>query len=444
MTPATNRWRRASALVATALICSATAAGTAVADPAAAPAGSAADCTDVIALAVPGTWETSAGADRNTVPGMLGQITGPLLAALNASPSTMATTGTAGTPTSTGTRASATRATAAAPAAAKAASVRAEQVPYVAQVGGPLAGMVTGNPLTLSQSRDNGESALRARAKELAEACPLSRFVVLGYSQGALIAGDFLSEVGNRKSVIDPSRILAGALLSDPKRSATADPADPTATSPSPSSVSSATAKLSAVSETLVGSNPGGEGVLGQRDGGMGVLAERVTTMCAPADAVCGLSSKSKVVAAVVPLLNLTPEDLPAYLIGRGMELVKNVAAADPQVIAKAAKSVIGELTKLGVAAATSPETLPIALAEMVFSSTMLDDVAKVVRMPEFDALVSLTKPDELVQQATQAVSYLLLDAHRSYASNYKVDDGGDTATQWIVKWLTAKIQAGL
>ncbi|WP_280404865.1 cutinase family protein [Nocardia brasiliensis] len=431
MSAATIGWRAASSLVmVAALACSVPV--TASADPEPAPAAT--DCSDVIALAVPGTWETSAGADRNTVPGMLGQVTGPLLAALNSTPATMAVTA----PPTTVRSSSAARTTVAAPKS-KPASVRAEQIPYVAQVGGPIAGMVTGNPLTLSQSRDNGEDALKARAKELAEACPLSKFVVLGYSQGALIAGDFLSAVGNRKGVIDPSRILAGALLSDPKRSATAD-----STSTSTTSTYSANTKLSSVAETLVGSNPGGEGVLGQRDGGMGVLAERVTTMCAPNDTVCSLSGKSKVVAAVVPLLNMTPEDLPDYLIGKGLELVKNVAEADPTVIAKAAKSVITELTKLGVAAAVSPETLPIALAEMVFSSTMLDDVAKVINMPEFDALVSLTKPAELIQQASQAVSYLLLDAHRSYASSYKVDGSGDTAAQWIVKWLTSKIQAGL
>ncbi|MFF5035706.1 cutinase family protein [Nocardia salmonicida] len=425
--------RRSACTVMLAVVLTSAASVPAWADPE--PAPTATDCSDVITLAVPGTWETSADADRNVVPGMLGQITGPLLTALNSTPPAAAETVPKQAAGSSSTRSTATSAP-----RPNATSVRAEQVPYVAQVGGPIAGIATGNPLTLSQSRANGKSALEARATELAQACPLSKFVILGYSQGALIAGDFLSEVGNRRGVVDPARILAGGLLSDPKRSAsTASSASDGA--PSTSSVNT---KSSSVVETLVGADPGGEGVLGQRDGGMGVLAERVTTMCAPNDTICSLSGKSKVVAAVVPLLNITPEDLPNYAIGRGLELVKNVAEADPQVIAKAASSVITELTKLGVVAATSPYSLPLTLAEMVFSSTMLDDVAQVINMPEFDALVSLTKPDELVQQASQAVSYLLLDAHRSYASNYTVNDSGDTAAQWIVKWLTAKIQAGL
>ncbi len=410
----------------------------AFADPDTAPAST--DCADVVVLAVPGTWETNAGADRNTVPGMLGMIANPLVQmATGGPPPADAATPTANRPAGTS-----SAKPSAAPKASKGTTVRAEQIPYVAQVGGPIAGMVTGNPLTLKQSRENGLGALEARAKELAEACPLTKFVPMGYSQGALIAGDFLSAVGNRKGVIDPSRILAGALLSDPRRTASAaETSSGSSSSSTQSSSRASTSKLSSVAETMVGPNVEGQGVLGERDGGMGVLAERVVTMCAENDTVCSLSGKSKVVAAVVPLLNLTPEDLPDYLIGRGVELLRNVASADPATIQKAASSTITQLTKLTVAASVNPATLPIELAEVVFNSTMLEDIGKVVNMPEFDALVSLTKPDELITQVSQAASYLLLDAHRSYG-NYKVDGNGDTATEWILKWLTSKIQAGL
>lgn len=405
-----------------------------------------AECADVIVLAVPGTWETNGQADRNVVPGMLANVTGPLVQELNGGMGgagiTLPQRSTSTSSTSTALAPTSTRSTppsgkpSTTPAAAPKATIRAEQVPYIAQVGGPIAGMVTGNPLTLKQSRENGTSALDARAKELAGKCPLSKFVVLGYSQGALVAGDFLSNVGNRKGPIDPSRILAGALLSDPKRSASTS--DPESDTPSAKAT-----KLSSVSETMVGPNVSGQGVLGERDGGMGVLAERVTTMCAPNDSICSLSGKSKVVAAIVPLLNLTPEDLPDYLMNKGLQLVKNIASAPPEDLMKAATSVITEITKVTVAASTAPESLPLVLAQMVFASTALDDVAKVVNMPEFDAFVSLTHPAELIQQGTQALSYLLLDAHRSYAS-YKVDGSGDSATQWIVKWIVSKVQAGL
>ncbi|NKR28853.1 cutinase family protein [Rhodococcus hoagii] len=416
------------------------------------PAVSSEDCGDVNILAVPGTWETNESADRKVVPGMLSQITGPLAEALTTPPafpdfptvtpytttSVAPTTTAAPTSTLSGAVSTTKRSTTSATATATAPKIKvvSEQIPYIAQVGGPIAGIVTGNPITLKESKANGMAALESRASQLAKACPLSKFVVLGYSQGAVVAGDFLSKVGNRQGAIEPSRILAGALLSDPSRSPSTP--DPEAETP----VAKPT-KLSAASETMIGPNVNGQGVLGARDKGMGVLAERVTSFCAPNDTICSLSGKSKAVAAVVPLLNLTPEDLPEYALNKGLELVRNVASAKPADIQKAATSVITQMTRLSVASAVSPATLPMELARVVFASTMLDDVARVVNMPEFDALVSLTHPEELVQQATQVAAYLLLDAHRSYA-NYPVDETGDTATQWVVKWVTAKVQASV
>lgn len=413
------------------------------------------DCGDVNILAVPGTWETNEKADRKVVPGMLSQITGPLEKALTDAAAAAPTFGPSTTrvPTSSPTRSAAPTTTAPSTSAAatvtstpktttarptrptaKPIRVVSEQIPYVAQVGGPIAGVVTGNPLTLKQSKANGLAALDARANELVKACPLSKFVILGYSQGAVIAGDYLSKVGNRQASVDPSRILAGALLSDPSRSPSTP--DPEAETPVAKPI-----KFSAVAETMVGPNVPGQGVLGKREKGMGVLAERVTSFCAPTDAVCSLSGKSKAVAAIVPLLNLSPEDVPDYALNKGLELVRNVASADPATIQKAATSVITQMTRLTVASAVSPATLPMELGQVVFASTMLDDLASVINMPEFDALVSLTHPDELVQQATQVAAHLLLDAHRSYAK-YTVDPAGDSATQWVVKWVTSKAQA--
>ena len=403
------------------------------------------DCGDVIQLAAPGTWETNEGADRKTVPGMLAQITGPVEQELSSgassvvtvpSTSTTTTTTKASPTTSSGSSSTSKPSTPSSTPRAKAREIRvvSEQIPYVAQVGGPVAGVVTGNSVTLKESRAEGLAALEARAGQLAKACPLSKFVILGYSQGAVIAGDFLSAVGNRQGVVDPSRILAGVLLADPSRSpSTPDPeADAATTNP---------VKLAPTAETMIGPNVTGQGVLGTRDKGMGVLSERVASFCAPNDSICSLSGKSKAIAAIVPLLNLTPEDIPDYALNKGLELVRNVASASPADLKKAASSVTTQLTRLTVAASVNPATLPMELARVVFASTMLDDVAKVVNMPEFDALVSLTHPEELVQQATEVAAYLLLDAHRSYGS-YTVDAAGDSATQWAVKWITAKAQA--
>lgn len=407
--------------------------GSAVAEP------TSADCADVINLAVPGTWETNEHADRSVVPGMLANITGPVEQAIE-SGAPEEGLGSNRTPIASVARtAQPSTSTRQLPVSSgRKITVNSESIPYVAQVGGPIAGIVTGSPVTLAQSKAAGKATLEARVQELATACPLAKFVILGYSQGAKIAGDFLSAVGTGRFSLDPSRILAGALLSDPSR--TPSTPDPEADSPTADPV-----KLTSVAETMVGPNTGGQGVLGEADrqGGMGVLAERVTTFCAQNDAICSLSGKSKAVAAIVPLLNLTPEDIPTYLMNKGVELLHNVASADPQVLARAASSVITQMTQLTVAGSLNPASLPLEIARVIFASTMLDDVARVINMPEFDALVSLTNPEELVQQVTQVGAYLLLDAHRSYAS-YTVDSSGDSATQWVVKWVTNKVQAGI
>lgn len=436
-------------VVAVAAVLTSASVPVATAQPTTAPASvRAEDCGDVNVLAVPGTWETNSSADRHIVPGMLAQITGPLEAALTtpptfpATPTTLpAVTTTSSSATSTSSRSTTStspRSTTRRAPAPRQIKIVSEQIPYIAQVGGPIAGVVTGNPATLKESKASGLAGLEDRAEQLAQSCPLSKFVILGYSQGAAIAGDFLSKVGNRQGVIDPARILAGALLSDPSRSPSTP--DPEADVPTPKPT-----KLRAAAETMIGPNVTGQGVLGTRENGMGVLAERVTSFCAPNDSICALSGKSKAIAAIVPLLNLSPEDLPDYALNRGLELVRNVASADPADLQRAATSVITQMTRLTVASAVNPATLPMELGQVVFASTMLDDVARVVDMPEFDALVSLTRPEELIQQVTQVAAYLLLDAHRSYSnSSYPVSDSGDSATEWVVKWVSAKVQASL
>lgn len=129
------------------------------------------DCGDVIQLAAPGTWETNEGADRKTVPGMLAQITGPVEQELSSgassvvtvpSTSTTTTTTKASPTTSSGSSSTSKPSTPSSTPRAKAREIRvvSEQIPYVAQVGGPVAGVVTGNSVTLKESRAEGLAAL--------------------------------------------------------------------------------------------------------------------------------------------------------------------------------------------------------------------------------------------------------------------------------------------
>lgn len=313
-------------------------------------------------------------------------------------------------------------------------SVGFEQIPYVAQVGGPIAQVAHGDPLTLGESRKQGTAALENRLKTIDSECPSSKVAIIGYSQGSLVAGDVLSKIGNNKGAFPAKDILAAGLLSDPART-------PTTTDPDAETGTSSTPMQLPGSESFVGPNVGGQGVVGARPDGFGVLADRVTSFCGTGDGICALSSKSKAIAAVVPLLNLRKEDIGPYAAQRVTTLLTNVATADPAAITQAVRSVGTEVARVSLAASVNPASLPLELARVVFSSSMLDDIGQVVRMPEYDAFLSLTKPDELATQAIEVASYALLGAHTAY-NKTPVDQRGNSATTWLAKWLLGRIEA--
>lgn len=458
--------------------------------PSAGPQASAtaAPCPTVQLLAVPGTWETNPAANPLVVPGMLA----PIAAGLEKD----------------------------APAGV---TVAARQITYPAQVGGPIAGIATGQPLTFDQSLAAGVKNLEQTLKTIADRCPLTSFDVAGYSQGAAVAHNVLAEIGNGKGPVSADRIMGAALVADPERPSSSDatvgqlpgsdstpdasqtagsltsaglsgiPGLQQAAAPLASAASSAVSDLaaqsgdastpavdpsaatdgstpigqpadpgsdgsglSAVAEStqlastappLIGPNVTGQGVVADSSApgnpagldGFGVLANRTVELCAKGDGICGANPNDKILSAAIPLLNLRPQDLPAYAEGKAAELLQHVLTANPQDVVRAVSDVVSAAAEISAASAV-PAALPGAIAQVVFASSTLDDIAKVVRMPEFDALVSLTHPDQVVSTALDVASTYLLKAHTSYAS-YRVDSQGDTALKWIVKWLVGKLQ---
>ncbi len=111
---------------------------------------------------------------------------------------------------------------------------------------------------------------LTAAVKEL---CSDTRVVLAGYGQGAEVAGDLATTLGNRGGPIPASRVLAVALVSDPRR----DPA---------------TAQL--------GTPVSGQGVTGPRAQGFGELTDRVRTLCLDGDSYCSTTTESSPVLAAV------------------------------------------------------------------------------------------------------------------------------------------------
>ncbi|MBF6366891.1 cutinase family protein [Nocardia puris] len=103
--------------------------------------------------------------------------------------------------------------------------------------------------------------------------CSETRVVLAGYGQGAEVVGDLATTLGNRGGPILASRVLAVALVSDPRR----DPA---------------TAQL--------GTPVSGHGVTGPRPQGFGELTDRVRTLCLDGDSYCSTTAGSSPALAAV------------------------------------------------------------------------------------------------------------------------------------------------
>ncbi|WP_280255704.1 cutinase family protein [Nocardia wallacei] len=121
----------------------------------------------------------------------------------------------------------------------------------------------TASPIPYRVSETAGVQALSTM---LAGLCSSTRVVLAGYSQGADIAGDVTTAIGNNRGPLPASRVVAVALLSDPRR----DPATP-----------------------QLGPAQSGEGIAGPRGEGFGALADRVRTVCTAGDLYCATTPQA-------------------------------------------------------------------------------------------------------------------------------------------------------
>ncbi len=55
---------------------------------------------------------------------------------------------------------------------------------------------------------------------EMNNRCPLTSYVLVGFSQGAVIAGDLASDIGNGRGPVDEDLVLGVTLIADGRRQA--------------------------------------------------------------------------------------------------------------------------------------------------------------------------------------------------------------------------------
>ncbi len=207
------------------------------------PAFQDASCPDVQLIAVPGTWESSPQDDPLnplTFPkALLLKVTGPISTDFPES------------------------------------RVQTYTVPYTAQFHNPLS---ADGQMSYNDSRAEGTRAMVAEMTDMNNRCPLTSYVLVGFSQGAVIAGDVASDIGNGRGPVDEDLVLGVTLIADGRR----QPGVGNDIPPSPPGEGAEitlheVAVLSGLGLTMTGPRPGG----------FGALDDRTNEICAEGDLIC-------------------------------------------------------------------------------------------------------------------------------------------------------------
>lgn len=220
-------------------------------------------CPALFTLAVQGTGQSSPDAPVKADTGMLGTVLGPALDA----------------------------------AREVGASLDRAYVPYPAGFGGA----VPGGTEPYSVSVEAATLNLEAAAKRVLSDCPAAQLGIVGYSQGAHAASNFLEAVGKGVGTVPAEKVAAAALFGSPTRAAGSavfpgsNSDDPT---PPPGTTGGHVEQLPAMSASV----PTGAGIGPVADlaPNYGELTGRVASLCQPGDLACDAPVNAPIARAVV------------------------------------------------------------------------------------------------------------------------------------------------
>ncbi|WP_020106522.1 cutinase family protein [Nocardia sp. 348MFTsu5.1] len=222
------------------------------------PTAQPADCPDVQVIVVPGTWESNSNDDpynptANPESLML-KVSAPLSNEFDASRADVYT------------------------------------VPYIAEFRNPA--NLADKQADYDVSRAEGTERTRAKIAEVAAKCALTNYVLMGFSQGAVIVGDIASEIGNGQGPVAQDLVLGVGLIADGRR----EPNQAQNAGPNPPGVGAEIALdiLPIPGITLTGPRPGG----------FGELTDRTYSLCAPGDLICDAPTIANPIAAINKLMS--------------------------------------------------------------------------------------------------------------------------------------------
>src|SRR3954471_22052402 len=202
-----------------------------------------ASCPDVQMISIPGTWESSPTDDpfnpTQFPASLMSKVTNPIRAQFGADRLEIFT------------------------------------VPYTAQFHNPLS---ADKQMSYNDSRAEGTKAAIKALTDMNNRCPLTSYVIVGFSQGAVIAGDIASDIGNGRGPVDADLVLGVTLIADGRR----QDGSGQHIGPDPAG------QGAEITLHDFGSLLGGMGLTmtGPRDGGFGVLNDRVNQICAAGDLI--------------------------------------------------------------------------------------------------------------------------------------------------------------
>jgi hypothetical protein len=148
-------------------------------------------------------------------------------------------------------------------------------VPYTAQFHNPLS---ADKQISYNDSRAEGTRAAVKAMTDMNNRCPLTSFVLAGFSQGAVIAGDMASDIGNGRGPVDADLVLGATLIADGRRQDNVgQDIGPNPDGQGAEITLHEVPTLSALGLTMTGPRPGG----------FGMLNDRTNEICAAGDLIC-------------------------------------------------------------------------------------------------------------------------------------------------------------
>ncbi len=202
-----------------------------------------ASCPDVQLVSIPGTWESSPQLDPSNPTQF------PIALLLNVTNPIRAQFGTDRMETFT--------------------------VPYTAQFHNPLS---ADKQISYNDSRAEGTRNAVKAITDMNNRCPLTSYVLVGFSQGAVIAGDIASDIGNGRGPVDADLVLGVTLIADGRRQ-TGVGQD---VGPNPPGQG---AEITLTEVPMLGEM--GLTMTGPRPDGFGLLNDRTNEICATGDLIC-------------------------------------------------------------------------------------------------------------------------------------------------------------